>query len=604
LAELPYETAQQLITHVYRAVPQDYADDACTFLLTDQRRLDLGDHEQYDSRQVIRAIYPYLNDGQRAKLEAHILAYAPIRKFLGVNGLRWRGIEQLHLLQSIPTEYLSPTGIGRLRQWERKFLNHRASQIPITSKGGAVGSPIPENAAQKMSDKSWLRAMQKYQGAVEHKEFLKGGARELSQVLGKLVKENPGRFYSLVQQVPDDVDDPYVTAFISGFAESDAPAEWLFDVVRRFVSQDGRDVKRSMAWNLEKRIGDNIPQDIMGLLDAYARGPAGEDEWWWSKGDSHGDVYSSYLNSDRGSAFKVLMRIFDHRSDDEALHHKWELLEFAASDNSTALRVGAIHELTYMIRHDRERAISLFERLMDGHIVLLESQHTREFLYWAFYENFLRLQPYILSMMNHESENIQEQGAQLVCIAALSTGAMESTKAQNAAQDLADRAMTGPPAWRRGAARIYSHNVTRSTDQCMPNLIVLLGDTDEQVMQYISNIFFSLRGEHFIALREFIAAYANSTTNFEHKFVEYLWEHGLLDPAWTLSIIRIVLDNVHQSQRFWIADVEKLIRLLLRIYNDPTTDENLRKETMDVFDIAMERYSRFAQKVLREWDQR
>ena len=125
---------------------------------------------------------------------------------------------------------------------------------------------------------------------------------------------------------------------------------------------------------------------------------------------------------------------FDGHAIDEARAQKWKLIEFAAADLSTALRIGAIHELTYMITYDRGRAISLFEQLMSGHSVLLESEPIREFLYWAFPKNFLRLCPFVAAMMVYTSEQVQERGSQLACIAALSTKAMESAEAQAVAR--------------------------------------------------------------------------------------------------------------------------------------------------------------------------
>jgi hypothetical protein len=43
LAAMPYQTPQQLLAHVYRAVPAAYAEDALRFLLDDRRRLNLGE---------------------------------------------------------------------------------------------------------------------------------------------------------------------------------------------------------------------------------------------------------------------------------------------------------------------------------------------------------------------------------------------------------------------------------------------------------------------------------------------------------------------------------------------------------------------------------
>ena len=75
------------------------------------------------------------------------------------------------------------------------------------------------------------------------------------------------------------------------------------------------------------------------------------------------------------------MRIYDGQNNDEAYSKKWELIEFVESDPSTALHIGAIHELTYMIRLDRNRAINSFDNLLQGHEILLENQlHPRIYI--------------------------------------------------------------------------------------------------------------------------------------------------------------------------------------------------------------------------------
>ncbi len=608
LADLPYETPQQLLTHVYRAVPERYATDTLQFLLADQRRLNLGDHEQYDSRQLIKAIYPFLSDSQRVKLESFILAYMPIWKYRGVRGLRWWRLEQLYLLQAIPSDYLTERGIHRLRELERKFPGLRASENPSTMESGFVGPPISGDAARKMSDKAWLRAMQKYHGGVRNKEFLKGGAREQAGVLVELIKEDPERFYRLIEQVPDTVDGSYVQAFINGLAEADVPAEWLFAVVRRFAGQPERNIKRTIAWALEKRATEGLPDDIIDLLEYYVRGPLAEDETWWQRGNEERDPYKSYLNSDRGASFRTLMRALDQQGTKEGTRRKWELIEFVTSDSSTALRAGAIEELLYMLRDERERAISLFERLMDGHPALLQSHYTQEFLYYGFYKHFIQMKPFIVAMMDERPEGVQQRGAELACIASISTRAMESAEAQADAQQLASRMITGPAPWRRGAARIYAHNVVDGPSTiCVQELSKLLNDEDAEVRRMVTGVFRFLRGEHIFSLHEFIEAYAASRSLYPgiQQFAEYLWEHGLLNPSWTLSVVEISLNNKYEAEdspRF--TGGEELVRLVLRIYTDPTADDALREQAMNVFDKLMERYIGQAQQVLEEWDRR
>ncbi len=606
LASLPYQTTQQLLAHVYWTVPEVYAEDALQFILADKRRLDLGDHEQYDSRQLVKAIYPFLTDDRRAGLETFILSYTPVWKRSGIRALQRRGLEQLFLLQSIPTGYLTERGLRCLRELERKFPGVRASENPKTMMWGTVGPPIPENAAKKMSDKAWLRAMGKYHGDIEHRDFLKGGAHELASVLVGLVKENPERFYRLIDRVPDTIDDAYVQAFMNGLAESNAPAERLFNVVRRFVPQAGRDIVRTTAWALEKRVKDGLPNDIMALLENCIRGPIAKDETGWAQNDRQ-EPYESCVNSDRGSAFGTLMRAFDQQKSDQAKQHKWKLLEFAAADPSTALRSGVIKELLYVLHKDRERAISLFERLMDGHPALLNSHYTQEFVRYGIYKYFPRVKPFIRALMDSDKEPCQQHGAELACIAAISPQALNSAEEQADAQSMATEAVTSSVALRCGAARVYAHNIANKCPICVQELEKLLNDEDASVRQTIGGVYAYLRSDHTVSLREFIEACAASRflQDDMSQFAEYLWEYGLLDPSWTLSVVDIVLDNEYPVEnRMWTHGSDELIRLVLRIYNDPTATDALRERTMDVFDRLMERYAGQAQQVLEEWDRR
>ena len=611
LAELPYETPQQLLTHVYRALPELYSQDALDFLLADQRRLNIGDHGQYDSRQLIKAIYPYLTVKQQGRLEAYILNYAPIYKHLGIRGLQSRGIEQYRLLHAIPKQYLSQQGLQRYQEWERKFPDYKIVEKPIISESGWVGSPIAIEHAAKMSNRSWLRAMEKYQGTVQHPAAFKGGAYQLSSVLATQIKIEPDRFYQLWQLAPDDIDDAYATAFIEGFAQINVKEHRFLDIVRHFGTQKERDIKRPIARAVEKGAKSNlaIPDDILDMLINWVFSPMNEDEWWWKKGSNHGDVFQSYLNCDRGVALRAVMRILDAHGTDEALNKKWKLVEYIASDPSTALRIGVIHELIYMIEHDRKRSWTLFEKLIMGHEILLESQDVREFIYWSFYKNFLAVQPYILQMMNYPNEEVQARGAGLACIAAISDKVMESEEAQVAAKALAENAINGLPTWRRGAAHIYTYNMTYGSEietqrLCQEKVCQLIDDSDESVRQEIDRKFYDIQGKYFFAIQGFMEEYALSSLHpLERSFAKYLWEHGMKDPSWTLTIVQTLLTKNTQHNQ-WHSGMEDLMRLVLRIFMSPLEDEVIKEEALDTFDLLMEQYGGKATKILSEWDRR
>jgi hypothetical protein len=607
LSQSPFSTPQRILVRVFQALSATYASEALSFLLADRRRLELGDIDAYDSRQLIKAIYPNLSDQDRDQLEEFVLQPPPINKEEGIRGLNYRGIEQLHLLQSIPQEYLSKKALKQLVEWEHKFPGSRPVTDPITIRSGWVGPPISDEIAKIMTDRQWIKALQKYHANVRHKDFLKGGSLELSRILQTLVKEDPERYFALLQRVNDDVDDDYVQAFLNGFTESSAPIEFLLYTIRRFSKDPNRRIKRTIAWDIEKRAKEEIPDDIIYILYNYLRAAPGEDEKWWSKEEHNENVYSSFLNSDRGAAFSALMRIYDGQKTEEANNKKWSLIEFIESDPSTALHIGAIHELTYMIRLDRDKATQSFMKLINNHEILYESMYTREFIYWNLYKNFIEMYRYIVTLMNHSKHDVQEQGAQLACIAGLSTGAMESENALRIASNLAEQTIisSAPTFWKHGAAVIYSHNVAGDLkDLCIQKLITLLNEEDAQIHDSISRVFYSFQFDQFSDLKEFICIYAQKTRSCEHRFSEYLLPIGILDPEWTLEVVRLYINNPFPDQSLRHMVFENIIRLVLRIYVDPTVSEDIRKTSMDLFDILIKKYPDFSQKILSEWDKR
>ena len=606
LASLPYQTPQQLLAHAYRAMPELYADDALHFLAEDTRRLELGDTEQYDTRQLIKAIYPFLSTDQRVKLETSILSYNAVFRYLELYGLKRRGLEQLYLLHEIPPDHLTERGAKRLAELERKFPGERASEDPLRRFGIAwtVGSPISEDAIANMSDGAWFRAMGKYTGGTRHKDWHRGGSEQLGSMLTKQVQENPERFYALASRAPTDLDFSYVRAFIDGLAESDAPDEWLFDVIARFSARRD-DTARTVAWALEKRVDGGLSDEMLNLLEDTVRGPIGEYEVARESGGQ--GPHGVYINSDRGSSFKTLLGALRARETTEAKDRTWRLLEFASIDPSTPLRSGAIEELLYLLHEDRERAISLFEAAMERHLKLLCSWPVTNFLHYGSYQYFSRMRPFIEGMMENADEDCLQAGAVVACVAAISPASiLGSATDLLSARKLAEKSASGQPALRRGAARVYAHNLNgEQSAYCARELARFLDDEDDKVRDFAADAFHHTWGTRSPGLRELIEAFAGSRALHagSHEFSKYLLRYGLEDPEWTLSVLQKVLDNPHDEEPYSPGG-DKLVRLVLRLYTDPTADGALRTHAMDIFDGLMERYTFEAQRALEDWDRR
>lgn len=606
LEKHPYSSIQQLLARTYTECPEVCANRAVAFLERDARRLDLGEHQQYETRRLVRAIVPHLDREQYERLETAIREYDDLWKAGGVHALRERGLKQLYLLQEVPPERLTSPGRRLLQELERKFPRMRASPNPLTTEFYTVGSPILDASAQRMSDRAWLKAMAKYTGEVRHADFMRGGARELAGVLADQVKAQPARFRKLFNRVPECVDDSYVSAFIAGLAESDAPAEWVFGAVRCFVLQPGRDLRQAAASALEKRVADIIPDDLIDLLESWVRQPKGDDEIWWEQDGK--DPYMGFLNSSRGSACATLSRALLSSREADAKQRLWRLMEFVATDSSVALRAGAVETLLQVLADDQDRAITVFLQLMEGCPRLVRGLYTDRFVYRGFFRSFCRLRPVIETMMHDDSEKVAKRGAELACIVALSKDALESDQARARAWELLERAVAGPASWRRGAARIFAVNIAAPCSaECAKELEPLLDDTDPEVRRLASGFLGRMSAEHLMRFHPLLEKLASARALPEalERFEDFLWERGDLNPIGTLSVLRQILDNPHQSDQgreFWGG--EDLFRLVARIYTDPVLDVGERALAMDVFDDLMERYKGRAARVLEEWDRR
>jgi hypothetical protein len=111
---------------------------------------------------------------------------------------------------------------------------------------------------------------------------------------------------------------------------------------------------------------------------------------------------------------------------------------------------------------------------------------------------------------------------------------------------------------------------------------------------------------HDSEIRHFVERFAGSLAlaEGEDNLAEYLWDYGAAEPAWALEIVDAVLENPCRSAgSLRGSGGENFVRLVLRIYNGPTTNDALRESAMDVFDRLSDEYAHETQGVLDEWDQ-
>ncbi|MBC8255275.1 MAG: hypothetical protein H8E35_14780, partial [Ardenticatenia bacterium] len=313
LAAIESLAVQRVLAQAYLADPETYADDIFEYLVADRRRLNLGDLEDshYDSYRLYDAAFRHVDVEHRAFLEQLILGWQPAWE---QRSLRRRGLTQLRFLKSVPPDVLSETTRRRLQELERKFPDLEL-RPPQGIQFGAIGPPIDTASQENMSDDNWLGAMRKYDDTgYEHPDFLKGGVRQLASSFAERVKADPERFYRLAQRFDETIPLHYLEAAISGLAESDAPSEWVFDLVHRFAERLEGEFRRSVCWALRKRAEVGVPDDLLDLMTDWAlQDPDPSHELWriaGESGDPHNgrDPHQHGINTNRGAAIRAVCR--------------------------------------------------------------------------------------------------------------------------------------------------------------------------------------------------------------------------------------------------------------------------------------------------------
>ena len=164
-----------------------------------------------------KAAFSFLSKEERQAIESAVLSHRPelvwAKEYFGRykdgrtspsvgdpdryirHQLTLTGQDERAILKTIGEEQLSPKARRRLAELDRKFSGKPLPEA-YGIRGGFVQSPIARNKAAKMSDRNWLSAMARYPDDAGHsyfRDFVIGGARQLSSVLQAQAKENRSR---------------------------------------------------------------------------------------------------------------------------------------------------------------------------------------------------------------------------------------------------------------------------------------------------------------------------------------------------------------------------------------------------------------------------
>ncbi len=576
------ETLIYLLYEGMRAAPERFAEAALQFVLSDVRRLRVGysDSPYWGTRRLLEAVTPWASDESVARLERMLLNFYPER-----HGRPGRA--QHALLGGIAEARRSRAVDGRIAELHRKFEGDGA---PKGMTGGVVRSPISNESASKMNDEQWLKAIAKHAAGWRDRErgrdFLKGGAEELSRVLENEAKQAPTRFARLGLNLPDTSHPAYFDALLRGVADAaeQPPLEVVRALVERCHRLPGRPCGRWIARPLRRYEEDGIPAELLTIIVWYAiNDPDPPDDRPPSDRTEGGlGLLNHGINTVRGGIASDLAALIEARSEYAASVEP--AIRRLVTDNVTAVRASAAEVVCALVHTAPATAQSHFLLLItDTDDRLLTTHFVHQYLLSQGTDDFAMLRPVMERMLRSATPEVRKYGAIHMNLAALT---------REEARDAADPCLeSDDDNLRLGAALVFASNLAtpEHANRCNDALKQLFNDRAAEIRETAGTAFRRMEstqlGDHVDLAYSFLqsAAFEDNADDLVHA----LKETTAAVPELVLEACKRTLDAIEAKRggplMYQAGDA---LELLLRAYADGE-DRSFKERTLDLVDRAL-----------------
>ena len=519
LADDKHISAQALLFHAFKANPEHFANRAAKLILANDDRLQYGyfSGDNLISREVVQAIAPYVSSKFHESLEdkfrdLHVVyERESYKEWYRAERGKWSykckplpGRTAFKFLSALDRERLSPLGIRRLAEYERKFGSELLSP-PTCVTGGVVGPPISLKAAAKMSDQQWLQAMQKYHD--EQDVFsLEGGAYELSMLLKQSVVEDPLRFAGLAMNMTPKTNPVYPRAILWGFSEaniSDNAKPVVFAAIRHITNLGLGEYDKYLGWSL-RHLAEDVPIDLVEkVIDRTLYS-------FRSKSDSsintspNRDIEFEGINTTRGSLAYSLANLLSHDKDGTRTAKVTPHLVKWASDPVLGVRTCVANIIGACLRHEPSRAYEAFDQLIDTNDILLTTRSVERLILCIGNSTPEKIDPIVDRMLKSEEPKVREAGGNIAVFAACHWNRPR----------LKERVLVADVDIRKGAAESCVKMISASQDSklVLDALHKLMNDEDGEVRKKVGELAEVFNGHELCLPVEFLKELIKSPT--------------------------------------------------------------------------------------------
>jgi hypothetical protein len=570
-------TANYLLLSLYAAAAESFANEAVDLLCDQPWRLYCGysDSPYWVTMELIRQIAPVCSPENLAKLEGILLKYSSDYE-KAPSGRRFAGHACFTLLSAVPEHLRGKNAQARFQELERKF--GKPDPMPQGFQSYSVGSPIKQEAGEKMSDEQWLRAIAKYRTEErldywEHPE--KGGAWELAGMLREFVRNEPERFARLSLRFPPATHPAYIERVLDGLKGTAAPTLLKLDVCRKAFVESRIECGTAIA-DLLGGIEEPLPQDAVEMLHWLATTHPNPEREPWEEQPTGGqpnhrrDILTHGINTTRGRAAEAIRNLII--MDGSYIARFRATIDHLVTDRSLGVRSCVASIILAVARTDPQLALELFLPLAVADDRLLATPYAERFIYYNLRGLFLGLRPLVERMLRSTDSDVSRVGARLASLAALY---------HPTAADLADEAMHGHASQRCGVAEVAAANIARAEYRawCEPRLVQLCNDPDANVRRQVASCFRQFEQAPLEDYEALIVAFCDSPAYHEDSFsILHVLEKSVRRlPGITCFVCEKFLtrfsDEAKDMRTPRVGDIHIVVKLLFRTYHQHQRDE-------------------------------
>ncbi len=591
--------ANYLLLSLYASGGARYANDTVSLLCSEPWRFECGfiDSGYWRAMEAIREVFPHCAPQDRVRIETAILDYVPAYE-RDKEGTKFRGLAQFDLLSAIPSSLRGANANRRFRELERKFGKPRGEPRGIVA--GFVESPIPTNAAEKMTDDHWLRAIEKYASRTTvsfsgDKHI--GGMNELASSLGSETTKNPERFARLGLRIPANANPVYLERILFALKESSIDSELKIQVCERAFAECAEFCAKAIA-DVLGSISDDIRYravDMLCQMSAWRGKPEITEPY------RDANIYATGINSARGRVAEAIASLI--RKDSCHIDQFRSALYWMIRDPSVAVRscvAGVLRSVAY------ERpgfAMTLFQKMNLSEDQLLATLHIVGFIGQNLHANFSDLRPFVARMIGSSVPESRQKGGSLAATAVLLHGDDKD------AADLVGQAIDGDAEARFGLAQVAAAHVANPDfrERCEAWLLKLFNDEDERVRRHSASAFQQLENEDLRDYEKLIGAFRDSKAFKEHSlFILSAIENSPARiPGIACRVCEKVLDSLDNDARDIqnrnAVDTPAVTKIVFRIYQQHQSDE-WGKRALDMIDRLCEERFHEAEQEFEEFE--